>query len=165
MFRQPQMKNQTALQLAATAALAAGAGAFGQQFVDQTSTRFPVQAEYTNQCTFVDIDGAELDLTGFDDGFGTPNGGLEGHGYDISTTGMRFELDDELPAGTEVAISLYPPAETAPIHMNGVVVRVFAHDDDPGPRRMAVQFTTFPSVDDRERLMRRIDARACCWPR
>ncbi|MCX5652490.1 MAG: FG-GAP-like repeat-containing protein [Planctomycetota bacterium] len=51
------MKNQTALQLAATAALAAGAGAFGQQFVDQTSTRFPVQAEYTNQCTFVDIDG------------------------------------------------------------------------------------------------------------
>ncbi|MFM7261973.1 MAG: FG-GAP repeat domain-containing protein, partial [bacterium] len=28
-----------------------------QQFVDQTSTRFPVQAEYTNQCTFVDIEG------------------------------------------------------------------------------------------------------------
>lgn len=31
--------------------------AHAQQFVDQTSTRFPVQAEYTNQCTFVDIDG------------------------------------------------------------------------------------------------------------
>ena len=30
--------------------------ASAQQFVDQTSTRFPVQAEYTNQCTFVDID-------------------------------------------------------------------------------------------------------------
>ena len=72
--------------------------------------------------------------------------------------------DDELAAGTEVSIALYPPAETNPIRMNGVVVRVFAHDDDPGPRRMAVQFTTFPSAGDRERLMRRMDARACCWP-
>ncbi len=32
------------------------ASAQAQQFVDQTSTRFPVQAEYTNQCTLVDID-------------------------------------------------------------------------------------------------------------
>jgi len=30
---------------------------------------------------------------------------------------------------------------------------------------MAVQFTTFPAAEDRERLMRRIDARSCCWPR
>ena len=30
--------------------------ALGQQFVDQTSTRFPVQVEYTNQCTIVDVD-------------------------------------------------------------------------------------------------------------
>ena len=37
------------------AALAA-TGAEAQQFVDQTATRFPVQAEYTNQCTLVDID-------------------------------------------------------------------------------------------------------------
>jgi len=43
--------------VAALAAFAATACAFGQQFVDQTSTRFPVQSEYTNQCTFVDIDG------------------------------------------------------------------------------------------------------------
>ena len=41
--------------LAVTAVLAASAQA--QQFVDQTATRFPVQAEYTNQCTLVDIDG------------------------------------------------------------------------------------------------------------
>jgi len=40
--------------LAAPALLASVA--HGQQFVDQTSTRFPVQAEYTNQCTLVDID-------------------------------------------------------------------------------------------------------------
>ena len=37
--------------------LAVGAPACAQQFVDQTATRFPVQAEYTNQCTLVDIDG------------------------------------------------------------------------------------------------------------
>ena len=30
--------------------------AHAQQFADQTSTRFPVQAEYTNQCTIVDVD-------------------------------------------------------------------------------------------------------------
>jgi hypothetical protein len=42
---------------AAIAALSLTACAVGQQFVDQTSTRFPVQSEYTNQCTFVDIEG------------------------------------------------------------------------------------------------------------
>ncbi len=45
--------------------LAAGLSgtAFAQQFVQQTATRFPVQAEYTNQCTVVDIDGdGDLDI-------------------------------------------------------------------------------------------------------
>jgi len=42
--------------LTAALVLCLCAPAFGQQFVDQTSTRFPVQAEYTNQCNFVDID-------------------------------------------------------------------------------------------------------------
>jgi hypothetical protein len=106
----------------------------------------------------------DLDLSGFDDGLGTPEGGLEGHGYDISSTGMRFELDEALAAGTEVAIELYPPAEQLPIRIRGTVVRVFSSDDDPGPRRMAVQFTGFDCPKDRERLDRRIEARACCWP-
>ena len=106
----------------------------------------------------------DLDLTGFDDGLGTPEGGLEGHGYDISSTGMRFELDEALAAGTEVTIDLYPPAEQVPIRIRGTVVRVFSSDDDPEPRRMAVQFTGFDSPKDRERLARRIEARACCWP-
>lgn len=105
-----------------------------------------------------------LDLSGFDAGLGTPAGGLEGHGYDISMSGMRFELDDELAAGTEVSVEVYPPAEREPIRMRAVVVRVFAHDDDPGPRRMAVQFTAFERPEDRDRLARRLDSRACCWP-
>ena len=45
-----------------------------------------------------------LGLEDFDSGLETPRGGLEGHGYDISLTGMRFELDDELPTNTEVQI-------------------------------------------------------------
>jgi hypothetical protein len=105
-----------------------------------------------------------LGLEDFNSGLGTPNGGLEGHGYDISLTGMRFELDDELPSGSEVQIELYPPAENDPIRMHGVIVRVFSHDDDPGPRRMAVQFTAFGTPLDRERLTNRIAARTCCWP-
>jgi len=105
-----------------------------------------------------------LGLEDFDSGLGTPTGGLEGHGYDVSLTGMRFELDDELPTGSEVQIEVYPPAENEPIRMHGVVVRVFSHDDDPGPRRMAVQFTAFATPRDRERLITRIAARTCCWP-
>ena len=38
-------------------AMAVAFPAWGQQFVDQTSTRFPTIAEYTNQCTLVDLDG------------------------------------------------------------------------------------------------------------
>jgi hypothetical protein len=38
-------------------AMAVALPAWGQQFVDQTSTRFPTIAEYTNQCTLVDLDG------------------------------------------------------------------------------------------------------------
>ena len=33
-----------------------------------------------------------------------------------------------------------------------------------GPRRMAVQFTAFAAPRDRQRLINRIAARACCWP-
>lgn len=116
------------------------------------------------QQVFVDSDGAELDLAGFDVDLGTPEGGLEGHGYDISLTGMRFELDEELACGTEVKVEVYTPGESLPISISGAIVRVFSHDDDPGPRRMAVQFTAFATPRDRERLLRRIESRSCCWP-
>ncbi len=47
----------SALLNAVSLAAVVTSAAHAQQFVDQTSTRFPVQAEYTNQCTLVDIDG------------------------------------------------------------------------------------------------------------
>ena len=54
MTERPLTKN--VVFLAALAATTAAARIDAQQFVDQTATRFPVQAEYTNQCTLVDID-------------------------------------------------------------------------------------------------------------
>jgi hypothetical protein len=49
--------------LAIGAALAAGGSASAQWFVNQTTTRFPVQTEYTNQCTVVDLDNdGDLDI-------------------------------------------------------------------------------------------------------
>lgn len=54
-----QKSEKSAVFAAMFAGVAAGtlaSAAHAQQFVDQTSTRFPVQAEYTNQCTLVDID-------------------------------------------------------------------------------------------------------------
>ena len=51
------MKTENLAALAALCACCAVSTAVAQQFVDQTSTRFPVQSEYTNQCTLVDIEG------------------------------------------------------------------------------------------------------------
>ncbi|MFM2164067.1 MAG: hypothetical protein RL325_504, partial [Planctomycetota bacterium] len=51
MTERPLTKN--VVFLAALAASGAAARIDAQQFVDQTATRFPVQAEYTNQCTLV----------------------------------------------------------------------------------------------------------------
>ena len=49
--------------LAVLAAVSVIAPAHAQQFVQETTTRFPVQAEYTNQCTVVDIDNdGDLDI-------------------------------------------------------------------------------------------------------
>lgn len=49
--------------LAVLAAVSVIAPAHAQQFVQETTTRFPVQAEYTNQSTVVDIDNdGDLDI-------------------------------------------------------------------------------------------------------
>ncbi|MFM1935488.1 MAG: hypothetical protein RI990_447 [Planctomycetota bacterium] len=49
--------------VAAPVALAVVHAASAQQFVQETSTRFPTQTDYTNQCTAVDIDGdGDLDI-------------------------------------------------------------------------------------------------------
>lgn len=86
---------------------------------------------------------------------------MEGHAYDISLEGMRYELDEALPEGTQVDLLIELPGATEPIRGSGQVVRVFDRDDDPGPRRQAVRLDRFLSERDRQRLARLIDDGWC----
>ena len=75
-----------------------------------------------------------------------------GHIYDISKSGMRFELDVPLPAGTEVEVrGMLPGVQQTTFHASGRIVRL--HDDEEiGPTRMAMTFTSFNHDIDRQRL-------------
>jgi hypothetical protein len=78
---------------------------------------------------------------------------LEGHAYDISESGIRFELDEPLPPGEEIAFQLELPAGAGTVSGTGRVVRLFDELDDPGPRRMAIAITRYNTCDDRIRLL------------
>lgn len=76
-----------------------------------------------------------------------------GHIYDISASGMRFELDDHLADGTPVEVrALLPGKHHTTVHITGHVVR--RHDDgtDPGPIRMAMTFNQTAHHDEVHRL-------------
>ena len=88
-----------------------------------------------------------------------PGPAFEGHAYNLSMTGLRFELDEPIAPGITVEVRLYLPGESCPIRACGQVVRIFAADDDPGPRRMAVHFETFASDAARIDLARLIEER------
>ena len=67
---------------------------------------------------------------------------LTGHAYDISISGMRFELDEPLESGELVEIEVKFPRKTnkPPLVTTGRVVRY--HDpDEVGPIRMGMAFT------------------------
>ena len=88
----------------------------------------------------------------------------EGHAYDISKGGLRFELDHAINPGTKIALRITLPgaaslraAERKPVFATGNVV--WLHEDDleqPGPVRMACVFSSFCQPGDEERLMRRL---------
>ena len=88
---------------------------------------------------------------------------LEGHVYDISRGGVRIELDRPLDPGEVVALHLVLPGTQSPVHASASVVWVHDEDDDPGPRRMALQFTGFPNNADRDRLSDYIDRECGRW--
>ena len=67
----------------------------------------------------------------------------EGHVYEVGLGGMRFELDEPLPSRTAVDLTITLRGCEAPIAVRGRVVDVFDAADDPGPRRMVVEFETF----------------------
>ena len=77
---------------------------------------------------------------------------LEGHAYDVSVSGVRFELDTALPVGMPVEMELWLPGLVDPVRASARVVRVFDEHDDPGPRRMAAVFTAFLTPADASRL-------------
>lgn len=91
----------------------------------------------------------------------------EGHIYDISESGIRFECDDPIEPGTQVAIEIVLPTPTHPDAADetpGQPVHAFANviwvneEDLPGPVRMAAAISRFARTGDRERLMRRLVA-------
>ena len=72
-----------------------------------------------------------------------------GYVHDLSTKGMRFELDDPLAPGTRVQVrAMLPGCDQPTFTAAGHVVRI--HDDDglPGPVRMAMTFDTFAGDSD-----------------
>src|SRR5579862_6810494 len=82
---------------------------------------------------------------------------FEGHAYDISEGGMRFELDRPIEAGTPVAIRVMlpgprPQAERS-VCVYANVIWVENDADEPGPVRMAAAFTKFAHALDKERLL------------
>ena len=85
---------------------------------------------------------------------------LEGHVYDISRGGVRIELDEALDPGETVQLHLDLPGATAAVNASASVVWVHDELDDPGPRRMALQFTGFREDADRDRLGDYIDREA-----
>ena len=79
---------------------------------------------------------------------------LTGHVYDISESGLRFELDEPLNTDERVIASVVLPCERDPIVVHGRVVWLNDELDDPGPRRMALRFDEFATVQDHHRLVR-----------
>lgn len=77
---------------------------------------------------------------------------FEGHAYDVSLNGLRFELDEPLEEGTNVDVELHLPGLLRSIRSKGRVVRVFDEDGDQGPKRMAVTFQSFENPADASRL-------------
>jgi hypothetical protein len=87
---------------------------------------------------------------------------LEGHGFDISEGGLRFELDRAIEPGTGVALRITLPTMAGAASARpgpGRAVFVFANvvwvadEDEPGPVKMAAVFTRFARAGDRERLL------------
>ena len=83
-----------------------------------------------------------------------------GHIYDISASGMRFELDEALEPGTHVDITATLPGPDHPtITATGRIVRLHGDSDEPGPVRMGMTFERFSHTADRLRLAHYLDRR------
>ena len=78
---------------------------------------------------------------------------LHGHAYDVSEAGVRFELDEAINPGESITVYLTLPGTQSSVGATGDVIWVNDETYDPGPRRLAIQFTDFRSDEDRFRLL------------
>jgi len=83
--------------------------------------------------------------------------------YDISASGVRFELDDALQPGegVEVHVSLPGSNDKVTFRAAGHVVRVHDEADEPGPMRMAMTFDQFATDRDATSLTSYLTHRGC----
>ena len=76
-----------------------------------------------------------------------------GHIYDVSESGMRFELDQPIDAGTRVEVrAMLPGSSHITFNATGRVVRLHDDSDDCGPVRMGMVFERFAHHSDQLRL-------------
>ena len=84
----------------------------------------------------------------------------EGHAYDISEGGVRFEAEQPIPPGSTVQMRITLPNLSEHDLESNRTVLVTANvvwledEDEPGPYKMAAIFRSFARVGDRERLLR-----------
>ncbi len=84
---------------------------------------------------------------------------LEGHAYDISEGGVRFEADAQVPVGTPITMQIALPGAGGAELGAGRTITAFAtvawveEDDEHPPFRCAAVFTAFANAGDRERLV------------
>ncbi|MCC5830277.1 MAG: PilZ domain-containing protein [Phycisphaeraceae bacterium] len=86
---------------------------------------------------------------------------FEGHLYDLSQTGLRLEIDEDLPIGTMVRLRMVLPGrQPVSVRARGEVVR--CHDDElSGPIRLGIHFERFETHTDRRRLMSYLRQNGC----
>jgi hypothetical protein len=83
---------------------------------------------------------------------------IEGHAYDVSVGGIRFEADRAIAPGTLVALQITLPGMNGRDTGPGRAVFVFANvvwledEEDPAPYKMAAVFTRFARAGDEARL-------------
>ena len=83
-----------------------------------------------------------------------------GHLYDLSVTGMRFELDMPIATGTEIEVRIMLPGKDhTSFRATGKVVRLHSDAEDLGPAIMGLHFDHFRSPMDYHRLLAYIEAR------
>ena len=81
-----------------------------------------------------------------------------GHAYNISASGLRFELDRAVAPGERITIRIGLPSgapgdSASALHAIATVVWQLEDADEPGPVRMGARFDEFPRAGDQERLL------------